>query len=88
MCCVLGDSLFLGSVVVHLALGVRRCVCSRCCFGGYGGLVMFLVLFVEFSFFLRLFVLVVVRVVFYPRRCMIYYGVPGSHYFGGPICTL
>ena len=70
----------MGSLVIGFAWGIRRCVCLGCCFGGYGGLVMFLVRFVEFSFFFRFFVLVLVRVVLYPRRCMIYYMVPGPHY--------
>ena len=28
MCCVFGDHLYLGSLVVGLAWGIRRCVCS------------------------------------------------------------
>jgi len=80
MCCIFGDHVYLSSLVVGLAWGIQRCACSSCCFGGYGGLVVFLVRFVEFSFFLRFFVLVLVRVVLYPRRCMIYYEVPGPHY--------
>ena len=80
MCCVFGDHVYLGSSVVGLAWGIRRCVCSGCCFGGCGGLVMFLVRFVESSAFLRFFVLVLVRVVMSPRRCMIYYKVPDPHY--------
>ena len=52
----------------------------RVVFDGYGGLVMFLVRFVEFSVFLRFFVLVLVRVVLSLRRCMIYYRVPDPRY--------
>ncbi len=62
MCCIFGNHIYLGSLVVGLAWGIRRCVCSGCCFGGYGGLVMFLVRYVEFYLFLRFFVLVLVRV--------------------------
>ena len=85
---VLGDRLYLGSLVVGLAWGIQRCVCSGCCFGGYGGLMVFLVRFVEFSFFLRFFVPVLVRVYLYPRPCMIYNKVPSTHNCWGPICTL
>ncbi len=28
MCCVFGDHLYLGSLVVGLAWGIRRCICS------------------------------------------------------------
>ncbi len=67
-----GDLLGLGSFVVGLACGIRHYVCSGCCFDGDGGMLIVFVRFVEFSFFLRFFVLVLVRVVRYPRRCMIY----------------
>jgi hypothetical protein len=80
MCCVFGDNLYLASLVVGLAWGNWRCVCPGCYFGGCVGLVMFLVRFVEFLVFLTFFVLVLIRVVLSPRRCMVYYKVPGHHY--------
>jgi hypothetical protein len=43
---------------------------------------VFLVLCAEFSFCLRFFVLVLVRIVVYLRHSMIYYKVPGPHYCG------
>jgi hypothetical protein len=79
LCYVFGGRLGLGSLVVGLAWGIRRFVCLDCCFGGCGGLAMFLVRFVEFSVFL-FFVLDLFRVVLYPRRCRIYYVVRGPPY--------
>ena len=77
--CVLGDRPGLGNPVIELARGSRRCLWLGCCFGGYGGLVGSHVRYVGFSFFLMFFVLVHVRAVMYPRRCMLYYVVPGPH---------
>ena len=68
----LGDFLGFGSHVIGLAWNFFKCVWSSYCFGGYYALVPFLVRYVEFSFFLMYFVLVLVRAVLYPRRCMFY----------------
>ena len=78
--CVGGDRLGLGARAIVLAWGYMRCVCLGFCFWGCGGFVTFLVRFVEFSIFLRFFILVLVRVFLYPRRCMIYYKVPDPRY--------
>jgi len=51
-------------------VGFVRCVWSSYCLGGYGGLVKSFVQYVEFSFFLMFFALVLVRAVLYPRRYM------------------
>ncbi len=62
-----------------LAWVLWRCVWSSQYLVGYGGLLESLVRFVEFSFFFMFFVLVLVRAVLYPLRCMFYCVVPGPH---------
>ena len=76
---VLGDRIGVGNPVLGLAGGFRRCFWLGYCFGGCGGMVGSRVRNVIFSFFLVFFVLVHVRAVLNPRRCIFYYVVQGRH---------